>query len=213
MSRVEPTVEKIHQAFDANPFPGARWLVGSTDGTEPLDVVGPFQAIESWRELDAAFLDAHAEALSFFSEAGFRFYLPAYLIADMRAELERADPVFHLTHGFTDRTVHIDIGGESIERAIGGNALVNPKRYGAMRMEDATRYRLSIFTREECSAIVAYLETVRARDAFRAASIDTALGSFWRPRASTAPAAADLAQNEAMLARFLAAAQREAPDD
>ena len=131
-------------------------------------MVGPFQRFESWRELGAAFLDEHAEALSFFSEAGFRFFLPAYLIADLRAELERADPV---------------------------------------------HYRLSIFTREESSAIVAYLETVREREEFRAETIDTALASFWRRRASTAPTAADLDRHEAMLARFLAAAQRDVADD
>lgn len=46
-------------------------------------------------------LDAHYSALSFFSEAAFRFFFPAYLIADLRGELRTADPLFHLTGGFS----------------------------------------------------------------------------------------------------------------
>jgi hypothetical protein len=44
-------------------------------------------------------LDGHYEALSFLSEGGFRFFLPAYLVADVRDQLVTADPGFHLTHG------------------------------------------------------------------------------------------------------------------
>jgi hypothetical protein len=46
-------------------------------------------------------LDGHANALGYFSEAGFRFFLPAYLIADLHGQLNTADPLFHMTHGFS----------------------------------------------------------------------------------------------------------------
>jgi hypothetical protein len=38
--------------------------------------VSNFFGREEWWTLEPEFLDAHHEALSFFSEAGFRFFLP-----------------------------------------------------------------------------------------------------------------------------------------
>ena len=46
-------------------------------------------------------LDAGYDALSFFSEGGFRYFLPANLIADLGKQLQTADPVFHLMNGFS----------------------------------------------------------------------------------------------------------------
>ena len=54
--------------------------------------MSPSATREDWKGIEASFLDTHAEALSFFSEAGFRFFLPAYLIADLRGHLSVADP-------------------------------------------------------------------------------------------------------------------------
>jgi hypothetical protein len=47
----------------------------------PFDEVGAFVGQTDWRALEPGFLDDHASALSFFSEAGLRCYLPAYLVA------------------------------------------------------------------------------------------------------------------------------------
>ena len=62
------------------------------------------------RNLIPWFLDAGYDALSFFSEGGFRYFLPAYLIADLEDRLQTADPVFHLTNGFSDKVVDIPAG-------------------------------------------------------------------------------------------------------
>src|SRR6202163_4480253 len=108
--RKEEVIEEIRGAFGANPYPGDAFLQGSFDGCEPLDEVGAFVGRTDWSKLDSKMLDAHYCALSFFSECGFRFFLPAYLIADLRGELLTADPLFHLWYGFATVSGEVPIG-------------------------------------------------------------------------------------------------------
>ena len=200
-------IAHIGQAFEENAFPGAGFLQGSFDGCEPYEAVSPFQTQHEWRGLNAAFLDAHANALNFFSEAGFRFFLPAYLIADVEGELRVADPVFHVTHGFSDTVVQVPTPGRVFVMRHGPSAFINPRRYGAATWYDYARYRLSVFTREEARAIVAYLECRRGADPASVdhAAIEAALQGFWRERAQTAPLAASLQQHLAEQEVYLAA--------
>jgi hypothetical protein len=163
--------------------------------------------VEDWRGVDAGFLDGHANALSFFSEAGFRYFLPAYLISDLRGQLQTADPLFHLTHGFSDWTTEVTAGDRTFEIRHGRSALINPRRYGAMTSYDYARWRLSVFSREEASAIVAYLEFKRDLDpdVIDRQPIDAALKSFWLERARTAPQARSLEQHIEEQQAYLAA--------
>jgi hypothetical protein len=210
----DTVIEKIQTAFADNAFPGARFLQGSFEGCEPYDEVGPFEKLEDWRGIEARFLDGHASALSFFSEAGFRFFLPAYLISDLRGQLYTADPLFHLTHGFSDWTTEVPTGDHTPEIKHGKSALMNPRRYGAMTSYDYARYRLSIFTREEAEAIVAYLEFKRDSDpdVIDKQTIDAALESFWLERARTAPPAEGLRQHAAEQEQYLAAIRPDIED-
>ena len=146
MSDKHTVMEQIHTAFQGLAFPGEGFLQASFEGTEPYDEVAPFRGQTNWQTLEATFLDAHASALSFFSEAGFRFFLPAYLLADLNDQLQTADPVFHLTHGFFEFSVTVPAGGRVFVRKSGKSVLINPRRYGAMTVSDYARYRLSIFT-------------------------------------------------------------------
>jgi hypothetical protein len=195
MSEVEAIARRVRTAFADGTYPGDGFLVGSRDGCEPYDVVSHFFGKTEWWTLEPSFLDAHYEALSFFSEAGFRFFLPAYLIADLHGHLMTADPVFHLTHGF--HTSEHDYPGvtRTFVRRTGGRSLLNPRRYGAMTWEDHARFRLSVFSREECAAIVDYLRYRRAQDrvSFDAPAIDAALSSYWLARVSAGPVNAELA--------------------
>jgi hypothetical protein len=202
----EAVIEAIHRAFGGIEHPGKRFLQGSFEGCEPYEEVGPFEKAEDWRSLEASFLDGHASALSFFSEAGFRYFLPAYLISDLRGQLRTADPLFHLMHGFSDWTTEVRAGDRTLVLSHGKTAFVNPRRYGAMTSYDYGRYRLSIFTREEASAIVGYLEFKRDSDpdVIDAEAIDAALDSFWLERARSAPPAASLAQYLAEQEEYLA---------
>jgi hypothetical protein len=213
----EVVVAAIRDAFARSAHPGDAVLQGSFDGDEPYEEVGAFKGTADWASLEPEFLDAHAAALSFFSEAGFRYFLPAFLIADVRGRLQAAEPVFHLTNGFTDQSYEERVGGRVFVRRWGKTALINPRRYGAMTSLDYARYRLSVFTREEAVAIVAYLKWKRASDDAASARerplIDAALDGFWLERARSAPTAERLEQHLAEERAFVAAitAQHRAP--
>jgi hypothetical protein len=214
MSDRESVIHKIEAAFAGIEFPGARFLQGSFEGCEPYDEVGPFEKLEDWRGIEADFLDGHASALSFFSEAGFRFFLPAYLISDLRGQLYTADPQFHLTHGFSDWATDVPAGDRILTMKHGRSSFLNPRRYGAMTSYDYARYRLSIFTREEAEAIVAYLEFKRDSDpdVIDRKDIDAALDSFWSERARTAPTAESLKQHIADQEEYLSAIRPDIED-
>jgi hypothetical protein len=211
MNGRDALVEKIGNAFAGSKHPGRRFLQGSFEGCEPSEEVGPFEDMEDWRDVEAGFLDGHANALSFFSEAGFRYFLPTYLIADLRGELQTADPLFHLTHGFSDWSTEVPAGDRTLVVRHGRSAFVNPRRYGAMTSFDYARYRLSVFTREEAGAIVAYLEYKRDcdPDVIDTAAIDAALESFWWERSRTAPPAASLEQHIADQNEYLEALRQD----
>ena len=203
--RREAVRAQIERGFVHAPYPGDAYLLRSLDGTEPEAEVGPFRGHRDWRELSAEFLDAHAAALSFFSEGALRFFLPAFLVADLDEELERADPVFTLTHGFVDRTIELPVAGRGVRRDIGGTALVNPIRYGAIRAEDVARMRLAVFCREEAQAIVRYLGWLRVTrgDGVDGEAIGAALERFWFARAHEAPTAAELGAHQEALQAYV----------
>ena len=197
MSDVLAVIDAIHSAFGGNEQPGDHCLQGSSEGCEPFEETNAF-AGRDWRDLEAGFLDEHYCALSFFSEAGFRYFLPAYLIADLQGELSTADPVFHLTHGFYDFSVDY-AGKNSVARITSGKStLVNPRRYGAATWYDHARYKLSIFTREEAGAIVAYLKCRLEADEpgdEGKERIQAGLDLYWLERARTAPPAVSLSEH------------------
>ena len=207
MDDKEAVIEEIQKVFAGNEHPGERFLQGTFEGCEPYEEVGPFERLEDWKGIEAGFLDGHAAALSFFSEAGFRYFLPAYLISDLHGMLYTADPLFHLTNGFSDWTSEVPAGDHTLLMKHGRSALLNPRRFGAMTFYDYARYRLSVFTREEASAIVAYLKYKRDSDPniIDTQDIDAALESFWLERARTAPTAQSLRQHIAQQEEYIAA--------
>ena len=211
MSDKEIVIAAIEKAFEATEHPGDAFLQGSHEGCEPAEEVGPFRGRHDWRSIEAPFLDAHAGALSFFTEGGLRFYLPAYLLADLRGELAIADPLFHLTHGFSDVEVEAPTKTRVFVLKSGRTAFVNSRRYGALTFFDYARFRLSVFTREEAAAIVGYLGYRHDLDPggpWRAA-IDAALSAFWLERAQAAPPTEALRQHVRMQEEYLAAIRPE----
>jgi hypothetical protein len=197
MNSREAVIEEIREAFGGNEYPGDNFLQGSSDGCEPFEEIEPFKGWDDWQVIEARLLDTHYAALSFFSEAGLRYFLPAYLVADLKDELATADPLFTLVHGFSDVTVTHHTGSPDFERRIGRASFVNPRRYGAATFYDYARWRLSIFAGEEAKAIVAYLTYKRDSDphGIQREEIDAALSLFWLERAQNAPTAGDLAQH------------------
>lgn len=105
--------------------------------------------------------------MSFFSDEAFRYYLPAYLLADLDGALEQTDLVFYLCSR---------LGAHRSEK-------INPRRYGARTWLDEARHKFSVFDAKQARAIVAFLGWKRERAEFssRAADIDAAI-SFWHAR-------------------------------
>lgn len=196
MADKNKVIEHIREAFRDTDHPGDAFLQGSQEGCEPAEVTAPFKGVTHWTQIDPAILDPNYTALSYFSEGGFRHFLPAFLIADLMDRLRTADPVFHLTNGFSDKVVKIPAGSRVYEKMIGKTAFVNPRRYGAMTWYDYARNKLAIFAREEAGAIVAYLEWKRDADSHGSdrETIDAALDTFWRQRATEAPTQETLRQ-------------------
>jgi hypothetical protein len=206
----EEVIAQIREAFVTTPYPGDAFLQGSFDGCEPFDEVGAFVGKTDWSKLDFTILDGHYCALSFFSEGGFRFFLPAYLIADLREELLTADPLFHLWHGFVTVSTEVPVGPQKFRRDSGGKSLLNPQRYGAMTWCDSARHRLSVFTREEARAIVAYMTYKHEHDTMGLdkSRIDVALKEFWFDRAENAPTHEVVKAHAQEQQSFTAAVQR-----
>lgn len=172
MQNRETIKSQITAAFADVPFPGDGCLRGSNEGDEPYRLELEFKGKCDWQSLDPAFIDqapdGYGSALSFFSDRAFRFYLPAYLIADIDGRLRHHDPVFHLTHGFTDR---------------GERAPVNPLRYGQRTWFEAQCGKFSSFNNSQVAAIVAYLRLKREMEPVGQEGIDQALNNYWLRRA------------------------------
>ena len=164
---------QIREAFSRNEYPGDWCLKGSTEGDEPYLVEEEFKGKTDWTILDPEFLDqapdGFASALSFFSDEAFRFYLPAYLIADLDDKLQSTDLTFHLTHGLDDASMH---------------DLINPRRFGGRTWFDHVRTKFAMFPREEVCAIVAYLEfkLATADLPLERESISQSLKNYWTGR-------------------------------
>jgi hypothetical protein len=161
----------ILAAFADTPRPDDTDLKNSIEGNEPFLLEEEFRGKDDWRRLEPSFIDqapaGFGSALSFFSPAAFRYYLPAYLIAEIDGKLGRAQPTFHLWHGLDDKT-----RGEK----------VNPRRFGDWTWSEAVRERFAEFDKGEIEAIVAYLEYAAVHDEFSRAEIDQAVRNYWVPR-------------------------------
>lgn len=164
-------IHVIKSAFSDGPFPGNDNLKNSTEGEEPFLLEAEFKDKNDWKSLDFAFIDqspdGYGSALSFFSDQAFRFYLPAYLIADVKGLLSQSDPSFHLTHGFTQ-----DSKDEKI----------NPNRYGDQTWFDYKSERFKTFSTKECQAIIQYLKFVAEREEIFKKEILYAIDLYWTKR-------------------------------
>ena len=88
MSDKNIVIGQIRAAFPKVEYPSDDFLQGSKEGCEPYEVISPFMGKNDCNTVDAEFLDTHYQALSFLSERGFRFFLPAYLLADLQEKLK-----------------------------------------------------------------------------------------------------------------------------
>ena len=190
MPNKDSVIEQINEAFGGNESPGDPFLQPYPAGYDLSDEIKAFAGIQRWEDVTPSFLDENPDAISHFSEAGFRLFLPAYLIADLNKKLTIVEPLFHLVGGFMDQYIKLTVGDQEVDKLIGKSALVNPIQYGAATFFDHFRFKLSIFPREEAQAIVAYLEYKIEEDnpyELDTPEIEEALKLFWLDRAENAP--------------------------
>lgn len=118
----EALSERIEAAFSEVEHPGDDQLVESTIGDEPAAVREAFRGETDWRAVSPELLDGApdgwASPLAFLSDDAFVFYLPAFLMADLRGELSIAAPEVRLCWSLTPQSE-----GRKIARVFGGGTL------------------------------------------------------------------------------------------
>ncbi|MFC1997766.1 DUF6714 family protein [Chloroflexota bacterium] len=165
----------IEHTFAEVPYPGDNNLRNSNEGVEPFLLEEEFKGKDDWKSLSPNFIDqapdGFSSALSFFSKEAFRFYLPAYLMADMDGKLVYTDIVFYLTYGLTDSTKDIP---------------VNPKRYGSFTWFEYVSERFAVLTREQAETIRLYLKRKLGEPdlVYEREGIEQALHNYWEKAAN-----------------------------
>ena len=147
-------------------------MVNSAQGEEPRLTAEAFADKDDWTQLDHKWLDEAPEgwatALNFLSDEAICFYIPAFIAADLRGELERAEPAFHLTHGFDNFSRDQRIRPRSPET-----------------WTDYGKQRWSHLTSDQARAIIHYLEWRIEKDGLDIAySESESLSTFWYARAT-----------------------------
>jgi len=173
---MEPYAANILSEIEAV-FPSRRVarfnpMVDSVQGEEPLLTNEAFADKDDWTKLDSKWLDeapaGWATALSFLSNDAVCFYVPAFIAADLRGELQRADPMFNLSHCFANlrRDERLD-------------------SWSPATWYDYGEQRWSHLTCEQARAIVHYLEWRIEKDGLEFAyDASEALSAFWYNRAT-----------------------------
>ncbi|MGR8918897.1 MAG: DUF6714 family protein [Gammaproteobacteria bacterium] len=175
MAAIDPDAlaDRIARAFADAAWPGDDRLTDSRYGEEPAALVRDFRGRDDWTALDAAFLDQAPEgwstAMAFFSGDALAFYLPAYLIADLRGGLVHTDPSLRLCVAVTPQA-----GARRIARHWGGGTLGEIAREEFARLSPA-----------QVRVVVDYLWWKLEHESYNP-TIEQALERYWLERAEAA---------------------------
>jgi hypothetical protein len=188
--QAETVALELRQAFDPRPYPGDHQLVTTGCGDEPWEYALEFRGTD-WRTLHPNFLAAYSSSLCFFSNAGFRYFLPAYMQASLCAP-ETVEPViFRLTHGLSNADVR---GWEELERRCQeksaelremfatGKRMFDEFQQNTRHIDWRERAQQCFgdFTVSERQSIIHYLQYHQAQSgAFYSEMIDEALQNYW----------------------------------
>lgn len=163
-------IERIKQAFAHVKYPGDESLTDSTYGDEPAALIKEFCGKTDWQTFDAKFLDQAPDgwgsALSFFSGAALQFYLPAYMIADIRGELLTADPSIRLCSSLASTAENKKIA----------------KVWGGGTMGERAREEFAHYDAQQVAAIVDYLWWKLKSCSYYNPTIEQALENYWLDR-------------------------------
>ncbi len=157
-------IRKIEFAFSEEKYPGDDNLVILSYGEEPELVKNHFRGHNNWKILPDAFIDFDG-ALSYLSDNAFRFYIAAFLIADLNGKLDYNDPVVRLCWPLTPQTELMKVA----------------KIYGGETIAERAKKNFDAFSSEQTSAIVSYLNWRRVQDENNYI-IEQAIKNYWLPR-------------------------------
>lgn len=162
----------INEIYLAFPHRRARAFTPMSNSlySEGPETEEAFRDKDNWTELEPEWLDhvpdGLSSALSFLAEEAKRFYIPAYLVADLNQKLECVDPAFHLFHGLDDIYHNVPIGGQ------------NPGTW-----TDAATRLWDPLSQQQVLAIIHYLEWRVYKDGLEFAySEHEALQRYWYNR-------------------------------
>jgi len=171
--------EQIYQAFKDVPYPGDKNLRVPDRFNQPYQPEDESSLLEKefkgkrnqW-VLEAEFLDQSPDgfgsSLSFFSDAAFHFYIPAYMIADLDGLLMHQEPSWSLSYGLD---VHCD-------------KIINPRNPNSQTWGEYEKERFERFSAKQAKAVLAYLNTIReTQEAYYDPSIDEAIDYYWYEKA------------------------------
>lgn len=178
-------MDTIRSGFADTPYPGDNALCGSGQGDEPATYAMELRG-RRWQTLHPEFLARNDSALSFLTDGGFRYFLPAFLLSDLIEYESNASPVFHLTYGWEDDRPNPQ--DPDFQEALRAHNLLDmspppSERPRNVEREGRSRNRFAGFTVPEREAIIAYLE-YKAEDEdyeYEAPTIRAALEEYWRP--------------------------------
>ena len=166
---MDALILKIEKAFANVEYPGDSNLTDSEYGEEPAALIDQFRNKSDWKVLEPSFIDQAPDgwgsALSFFSADALRFYLPAYLIADLRGMLLSSDPSVRLC--------------VSLSPQLGDKKIAKMWRGGTMGEHARAEYEC--FDSEQVSVIVSYLWWKLESEGCNP-TIEQALENYWLER-------------------------------
>ena len=183
---VEAVKLLVCQAFADVPYPGDEQIVPDlTSWEEYVETWEYFRGRTDWRTLSIDLLNeaftGWGPALAFFTPQAFRFYLPAYLLADLDLQLREDIYTYsYLTWGLT---------AEDQQGPTSRAARKQAQQRGGRTKFEVRSERFASFTSQQAGAIVIYLEYIlhhRADRVFSTQPIAEALELYWRTRADPA---------------------------
>jgi hypothetical protein len=157
-------IQKITAAFSEVEYPGDEHLVNDSYGDEPDLVRKHFAGHNNWKNLTHEFLDFDG-ALSFLSDKAFRFYIPAFITADIAEKLDLNDPTVRLCWPLTPQAEN-----EKIAKVWGGGTL-----------GERAKKCFDEFSKEQAFAIISYLNWRLSHDKHNY-MIEQAMNNYWLKR-------------------------------
>ena len=179
-------VREIREAFSDTPYPGDGNLCGSSQGDEGAECALEFRGVD-WKTIHPRLLAYNSASLSFLSPDGFRYFLPAYLVAWLSGT--RCRPTFHLHPCRAARPIRTGPDAfdyaNSKANAVGETTQEDAvARLSDQEQEQALLYdhwvsQMASFSRPERETIIHYLKYEAPDDGV--GEINAVIEYYWQP--------------------------------